>query len=72
MKKFDKFKTPIRVDPVTDEYIIAVPESYVNHFNWYEETEVNISIDGDGLYIEEAEWTQLIMSTMIITIQWEI
>ena len=55
MKKFDKFKTPIRVDPVTDEYIIAVPESYVNHFNWYEETEVNISIDGDGLYIEEAE-----------------
>ena len=55
MKKSDNFQTVIRVDNVTNEYIIAVPESYVNHFNWYEETEVNISIDGDGLYIEEAE-----------------
>mgnify|MGYP007078965469 CR=1 FL=1 len=71
MKKSDKFKTPIRVDNVTNEYIIAVPESYVNELNWYEDTEVNISLTDDGLYIEE-EWTQLSMSTMIITIQWEI
>ena len=55
MKKFDKFKTPIRVDPVTDEYIIAVPESYVNELSWYEDTEVTITLSDDGLYIEE-EW----------------
>ena len=55
MKKFDKFKIPIRVDPVTDEYIIAVPESFVNDLNWYEDTEVNIILDEDSLYIEEAD-----------------
>ena len=54
MKKSDKFQTVIRVDNVTNEYIIAVPESYVNQLNWYEETEVNISLEGDGLYIEES------------------
>ena len=53
MKQFDKFKTPIRVDNVTNEYIIAVPESYVNELGWYEDTEVNISLTDDGLYIEE-------------------
>ena len=53
MKKLDKFKTPIRVDNVTNEYIIAVPESYVNELGWYEDTEVNISLTDDGLYIEE-------------------
>ena len=54
MKKSDNFQTVIRVDNVTNEYIIAVPESYVNQLNWYEETEVNISLEGDGLYIEES------------------
>ena len=53
MKKSDKFKTVIRVDNVTNEYIIAVPESYVNELGWYEDTEVNISLTDDGLYIEE-------------------
>ena len=53
MKKLDKFKTPIRVDNVTNEYIIAVPEHFVNELGWYEETEVNITLDGDGLYLEE-------------------
>ena len=51
--QLDKFKTPIRVDNVTNEYIIAVPESYVNELGWYEDTEVNISLTDDGLYIEE-------------------
>ncbi len=55
MKKFNKIKTPIRVDPVSDEYIIAIPESFVNDLNWYEDTEVNIILDEDSLYIEEAE-----------------
>ena len=53
MKKFNKIKLTIRVDPVTDEYIIAVPESYVNELSWYEDTEVTITLSDDGLYIEE-------------------
>jgi len=53
VKKSDKFQAVIRVDNVTNEYIIAVPESYVNELEWYEDTEVNISLTDDGLYIEE-------------------
>ena len=55
MQKSDKFKIPLRVDNVTDEYIIAIPESFVNELNWYEETEVNVILDGDGIFIEEAQ-----------------
>tara|TARA_A100001037_G_scaffold242902_1_gene223472 strand:+ start:311 stop:481 length:171 start_codon:yes stop_codon:yes gene_type:complete len=54
VKKFNKIKLTIRVDPVTDEYIIAIPESYVNELNWYEDTEVNMILDEDTLYMEEA------------------
>ncbi len=43
----------LKVDPVSDEYIIAVPESYVNELNWYEDTEINITLSEDGLFIEE-------------------
>ena len=53
MKKSDKFQTVIRVDNVTNEYIIAVPESYVNELNWYEDTEVSITLTDIGLYIDE-------------------
>ncbi len=53
MKKSDKFQAVIRVDNVTNEYIIAVPESYVNELNWYEDTEVSITLTDNGLYIDE-------------------
>ena len=53
MKKSDKFQAVIRVDNVTNEYIIAVPESYVNELNWYEDTEVDITLTDNGLYINE-------------------
>lgn len=43
----------LKVDPVSDEYIIAVPESYVNELGWYEDTEINITLSEDGLFIEE-------------------
>tara|TARA_S200000501_G_C20840728_1_gene751474 strand:+ start:478 stop:663 length:186 start_codon:yes stop_codon:yes gene_type:complete len=53
VKKYENIKVPVRVDNVTNEYIIAIPESYVNELNWYEDTEVNISLNDNGLYIEE-------------------
>tara|TARA_B100001769_G_scaffold232127_1_gene195039 strand:- start:215 stop:379 length:165 start_codon:yes stop_codon:yes gene_type:complete len=53
VKKSDKFQAVIRVDNVTNEYIIAVPESYVNELNWYEDTEVSITLTDNGLYIDE-------------------
>jgi antitoxin component of MazEF toxin-antitoxin module len=53
VKKFNKIEMTLKVDPVSDEYIIAVPESYVNELNWYEDTEINITLSEDGLFIEE-------------------
>ncbi len=55
MKKINKIQIPLRVDPISDEYTLSIPESFINHFDWYEDMLVNISIDGDGLYIENAE-----------------
>ena len=55
VKKFNKIKMTLKVDPVSDEYIIAVPESYVNELDWYEDTEVDITLNDNGLYIEESE-----------------
>ena len=55
MKKSDKFQTVIRVDNVTNEYIIAVPESYVNELDWYEDTEIQLTLDGDEIIITERE-----------------
>ena len=45
----------LKVDPVSDEYIIAVPESFVNELDWYEDTEVDITLNDNDLYIEESE-----------------
>lgn len=55
VKKFNKIKMTLKVDPVSDEYIIAVPESFVNELDWYEDTEVDITLNDNGLYIEESE-----------------
>ena len=52
-KKFGKVKVPLRIDPITDEYILSVPESFCNHLDWYEGTEIVVSLDVDGVYLEE-------------------
>jgi hypothetical protein len=52
-KNFSKVKIPLRIDPVTDEYILSIPESFCNQLDWYEGTEVTVSLDIDGVFIEE-------------------
>ena len=44
---------PLRIDPVNDEYVLSVPESFCNHLDWYEGTEIVVSLDVDGVYLEE-------------------
>ena len=44
----------IRVDNVTDEYTLTIPETFCNELDWYEGTDVIICLDNDGIYIEEA------------------
>lgn len=52
-KKFGKVKGSLRIDPITDEYILSIPESFCNQLDWYEGTEIILSLDVDGVYLEE-------------------
>ena len=52
-KKFGKVKASLSIDPITDEYILSIPESFCNQLDWYEGTEIVLSLDVDGVYLEE-------------------
>ena len=54
MKKENKKRMTIRVDSVTNEYTLTIPETFCNELDLYEGTDVIIALDGDGIYIEEA------------------
>ena len=46
---------PLQVDPVTGEYYVIIPEWMANDLSWYEDTEINISLEGDELIMSERE-----------------
>ncbi len=52
-KKSHRISTTVRIDPVTDEYIVSLPESFCNELDWYEGTEVVMNLDVDGIFLEE-------------------
>jgi len=52
VKKYSKIQISLRVDSVTDEYVINIPEQIVNEMNWYEDTDIFISLRDDGVYLE--------------------
>ena len=45
--------SPLEVDNITGEFYVKIPEWVINDMNWYEDTEVTITLTDDGLYIEE-------------------
>ena len=45
--------TTVEVDPVTGEYYVTIPEWIISEFGWYEDTEVNMEVDGDSIVISE-------------------
>ena len=53
MKKYQDSKVPLKIDPVTNEYQITVPEWVVNEFDWYEDTELVWHVDDSGIHIQE-------------------
>jgi len=52
-KKSHRIKTTIRFDPVSDEYVVSLPESFCNELDWYEGTEIMMNLDADGVFLEE-------------------
>ena len=45
----------IQVDPITGKYFIFLPEHIMNEFEWYEDTEIRMSMDGEDLILSERD-----------------
>ncbi len=54
-KNSGKIFESIQVDSSTNHYYIEIPEWVVNDFGWYEDTEVQLSIDSNEIIITERE-----------------
>ena len=54
-KNFSENFSTIEVDEVTGEYMILLPEGLINELGWYEETALEVRVDGNDLVIEKAE-----------------
>jgi len=56
MKKYSgKNFEALQVDPITGEYYIVIPEWIVNDLSWYEDSEINFSLEGTDLVLSEKE-----------------
>ena len=55
VKKYSKIQISLRVDSVTDEYILSIPEQIVNEMNWYEDTKLSWKTDGEEVIITESD-----------------
>jgi len=54
-KNSGKIFESIQIDSTTNHYYVEIPEWIVNDFGWYEDTEVQLSIDSNELIITERE-----------------
>ena len=45
----------LQVDPITGEHYITIPEWIVNELSWYEDSEINFSLEGTDLVLTEKE-----------------
>ena len=54
-KNSDELKTTIEIDPVTGEYYTIIPEWIVNDQGCYEGTDLQFKLDGDDIFINEAD-----------------
>jgi heme/copper-type cytochrome/quinol oxidase subunit 2 len=55
-KKSGENIEPIQVDAITGEYYITIPEWMVNELSWYEDTEININLEGKDIILTEHEY----------------
>ena len=54
-KNSGKIFESIQVDSVTNHYYVEIPEWVVNDFGWYEDTEIELNLDGKEILIKERE-----------------
>jgi hypothetical protein len=54
-KNSGKNSEALQVDPITGEYYVVIPEWIVNELSWYEDSEINFSLEGTDLVLSEKE-----------------
>ena len=45
----------IEVDPISGDYYIKIPEQIMNELEWYEDTEIHFTIEGEEVILSEKE-----------------
>ncbi len=48
----ENFET-LKIDPISGEYFLVIPEWMVNELYWYEDTEIKMSLDGNEIILKE-------------------
>ena len=43
----------VQVDPISGDYYLTIPEWIMNELSWYEDTQVDIKLDGNEIIISE-------------------
>jgi hypothetical protein len=43
----------IEVDPISGDYYIKISEQIMNELEWYEDTQINLSIEGNEVILSE-------------------
>jgi predicted aspartyl protease len=46
---------PVKVDPITGEYYIVIPEQIINELSWYEDNEIKIVLEGDEVILSDRD-----------------
>lgn len=54
-KNSDKNFENLRVDPITGEYFLVIPEWIVNELSWYEDTEIEVNLEGNEIILSEKD-----------------
>jgi hypothetical protein len=53
-KSADIFES-IEVDPISGDYYIKIPEQIMNELEWYEDTQIRFSVEGNEVILSEKE-----------------
>ena len=54
-KNTHNIKVAIRFAPVEDQLVIDLPESICNDLDWYEGSTITMSVESDGVFLEEKD-----------------
>ena len=46
---------PVEIDPITGQYFITIPEQIMNELEWYEDTQIKFTLDGNEVILSEAD-----------------